>query len=45
MNGEKFFLDGLGGMHDDMKSSQSKTNSDTEEVEFWCTVIFIYLFY
>lgn len=38
------FLDSLGGMYDDLKSSQSKTISDTEEAEFWCTVIVIYLF-
>jgi hypothetical protein len=38
------FLDSLGGMHDDLKSVQPKTNADTEEVEFWCTVIVIYLF-
>jgi len=38
------FLDSLGGMHDDLKSSQPKTNADTE-VEFLCTVIVIYLFY
>jgi hypothetical protein len=36
------FLGSLGVMHDDLKSSQPKTNADTEEGEFWCTVIVIY---
>jgi len=41
----KSFLVSLGSMHDDLKSGQPKTNADTEEVEFLCTVIVIYLFY
>jgi hypothetical protein len=28
------FLDSLGGMYDDLKSSQPKTIADTEEVAF-----------
>lgn len=44
VNGGKC-LDSLGDMHDDLKSSQPETNADTEEVEFWCTGMIIYLFY